>query len=80
MKISLPTLLLLVVSLAFLTAPGHANEGFRKLCFVAQQANRDGASGKQEISAGLQKAQGWSRTTADRVTDRITREYCPGVW
>jgi hypothetical protein len=65
---------------AWLVQPAYANEGFKKLCMIGRMANKDGASGKQEISAGLQQSMGWSKGKADATTNLIVKENCPGVW
>jgi hypothetical protein len=60
--------------------PALANDGLKRLCQIAQIANKSGASGKQEISATLQKQYGWSKSKADATTNLLVRENCPGVW
>ena len=74
------SLTFLLVSCGYLLQPASANDGFKELCNVAQMANRDGSSGKQEISAALQRAYGWSKYKADATTSLVVRENYPGVW
>lgn len=77
LKVALASLLIIN---GYVTRPAFANEGFKKLCGVARMANRDGASGKQEMSASFQSGLGWSKGKADATANLIIRENCPGVW
>lgn len=73
-------LVFLLIFYGYLCQPAFASDGFRTVCRIAQMANKDGSSGKQELSAALQRAYGWSKYKADTVTNMIVRKHCPGVW
>lgn len=73
-------LIILLFLATWLVQPAYANDEFKKLCRIGQMANKDGASGKQEISATFQRNMGWSKGKADATVNLMVERYCPGVW